>query len=139
MAPTVPEGKDHLHEHDDSERAESNLHTVRNEWSGFMPTTYSPIRRWGDIKGKKVGVVGHGGQGHMGVKLARAFGAHVVGFTTSRAKKADALRLGAHEVILSSDPEEMKAHAGSFDFILDTISADHDINAYINISSLKAE
>ena len=111
----------------------SDLHTVRDEWSGFMPTTYSPIRRWGDIKGKKVGVVGLGGLGHMGVKFARAFGAHVVVFTTSPAKKADALRLGAHEVILSRDPEEMKAHAGTFDFILDTISADHDINAYINM------
>jgi len=96
-------------------------------------TTYSPIRRWGDIKGRKVGVVGLGGLGHMGVKFARAFGARVVVFTTSPAKKADALRLGAHEVILSSDPEEMKAHAGTFDFILDTISADHDINAYINM------
>jgi NADPH:quinone reductase-like Zn-dependent oxidoreductase len=85
------------------------------------------------------GVVGLGGLGHMGVKFARAFGAHVVVFTTSWAKKDDALRLGAHEVILSSDPEEMKAHAGTFDFILDTISADHDINAYINMASLKAE
>jgi len=78
-------------------------------------------------------VVGLGGLGHMGVKFARAFGAHVVVITTSPAKKADALRLGAHEVILSSDPEEMKAHAGTFDFILDTISADHDINAYISM------
>lgn len=94
-------------------------------------TTYSPIRRWGDIKGKKVGVVGLGGLGHMGVKFARAFGAHVVVFTTSPNKKEDALRLGAHEVIISTNPEEMQQHAGSFNFILDTIAADHDINAYI--------
>jgi len=101
-------------------------------------TTYSPIRRWGDIKDKKVGVVGLGGLGHMGVKFARAFGAHVVVFTTSPGKKEDALRLGAHEVILSSDAEEMQKHAGTFDFILDTIAADHDINAYINMLGLDA-
>jgi uncharacterized zinc-type alcohol dehydrogenase-like protein len=99
-------------------------------------TTYSPIRRWGDIKGKKVGVVGLGGLGHMGVKFARAFGAHVVVFTTSPSKKEDALRLGAHEVILSTNGEEMQQHAGTFDFILDTIAADHDINAYINMLGL---
>jgi len=99
-------------------------------------TTYSPIRRWGDIKGKKVGVVGLGGLGHMGVKFARAFGAHVVVFTTSPGKKEDALRLGAHEVILSKNPDEMQKHAGSFDFILDTIAADHDINAYLNMLAL---
>ena len=99
-------------------------------------TTYSPIRRWGDIKGKKVGVVGLGGLGHMGVKFARAFGAHVVVFTTSPSKKEDALRLGAHEIIISTDPEQMKQHAGSFDFILDTIAADHDINAYIGMLGL---
>jgi uncharacterized zinc-type alcohol dehydrogenase-like protein len=96
-------------------------------------TTYSPIRRWGDIKGKKVGVVGLGGLGHMGVKFARAFGAHVVVFTTSPNKKVDALRLGADEVIISTNPDDMKLHAGTFNFILDTISADHDINAYINM------
>jgi len=95
-------------------------------------TTYSPIRQWGDIKGKKVGVVGLGGLGHMGVKFARAFGAHVVVFTTSPGKKEDALRLGADEVVISRNENEMKKHAGSFDFILDTVSADHDINAYIN-------
>ena len=101
-------------------------------------TTYSPIRRWGDIKGKKVGVVGLGGLGHMGVKFARAFGAHVVVvFTTSPNKKEDAVRLGAHEVIISTNPEEMQKHAGSFDFILDTISAEHDINAYINMLGLE--
>ena len=96
-------------------------------------TTYSPIHRWGDIKGKKVGIVGLGGLGHMGVKFARAFGAHVVVFTTSPNKKEDALRLGAHEVIISTNAEEMKKHAGTFNFILDTIAADHDINAYINM------
>jgi uncharacterized zinc-type alcohol dehydrogenase-like protein len=96
-------------------------------------TTYSPMRRWGDLKGKKVGVVGLGGLGHMGVKFARAFGAHVVVFTTSPGKKVDALRLGAHEVIVSTNPEEMQQHAGTFNFILDTIAAEHDINAYINM------
>jgi uncharacterized zinc-type alcohol dehydrogenase-like protein len=96
-------------------------------------TTYSPIRRWGVTKGKKVGVVGLGGLGHMGVKFAHAFGAHVVVFTTSPGKKEDALRLGADEVVVSRNADEMQKHTGSFDFILDTISADHDINAYINL------
>ena len=96
-------------------------------------TTYSPMRRWGDLKGKKVGVVGLGGLGHMGVKFARAFGARVVVFTTSPGKKEDALRLGADEVVVSRNADEMKKHIGSFDFILDTVSADHDINAYINL------
>ncbi|HEY3489473.1 MAG TPA: NAD(P)-dependent alcohol dehydrogenase [Candidatus Deferrimicrobiaceae bacterium] len=96
-------------------------------------TTYSPMRRWGNLTGKKVGVVGLGGLGHMGVKFARAFGAHVVVFTTSPNKKEDALRLGADEVVVSRNAEEMAKHAASFDFILDTISADHDVNAYINL------
>ncbi|WP_224961644.1 NAD(P)-dependent alcohol dehydrogenase [Geomonas subterranea] len=100
-------------------------------------TTYSPIHRWGDIKGKKVGVVGLGGLGHMGVKFAKAFGAHVVVFTTSPGKKEDALRLGADEVIISTDAEQMKQHAGSFNFILDTIAADHDLNAYIHMLGLE--
>ena len=100
-------------------------------------TTYSPIRRWGDLQGKKVGIVGLGGLGHMGVKFASAFGAHVVVFTTSPGKKVDALRLGAHEVIISTNPEEMQKHVGSFDFILDTISAEHDINAYLNMLGLE--
>jgi uncharacterized zinc-type alcohol dehydrogenase-like protein len=99
-------------------------------------TTYSPIRRWGEIKGKKVGVVGLGGLGHMGVKFARAFGAHVAVFTTSPGKKEDAQRLGAEEVIISTDAEEMQKHAGTFDFILDTVSADHDINTYLNMLGL---
>jgi uncharacterized zinc-type alcohol dehydrogenase-like protein len=96
-------------------------------------TTYSPMRRWGVAKGKKAGVVGLGGLGHMAVKLAHAFGAHVVVFTTSPKKKEDALRLGADEVVISRDADEMQKHAESFDFILDAVSADHDINAYINL------
>src|SRR5438270_6413053 len=96
-------------------------------------TTYSPMRHWGVGKGKKVGVVGLGGLGHMAVKFAHAFGAHVVVFTTSPNKKEDALRLGADEVVMSRNAGEMQKHAGSFDFILDAVSADHDINAYINL------
>jgi uncharacterized zinc-type alcohol dehydrogenase-like protein len=96
-------------------------------------TTYSPMRHWGVGTGKKVGVVGLGGLGHMGVKFAHAFGAQVVVFTTSPDKKADAIRLGADEVVISSNADEMQKHASSFDFILDTISADHDINAYLQL------
>jgi alcohol dehydrogenase (NADP+) len=96
-------------------------------------TTYSPMRHWGVVKGKKVGVVGLGGLGHMGVKFAHALGAHVVVFTTSPNKKEDALRLGADEVVVSRNANEMQKHASSFDFILDAVSADHDINAYINL------
>ena len=99
-------------------------------------TTYSPMRHWGVSKGTKVGVVGLGGLGHMGVKLAHAFGAHVAVFTTSPGKQEDALRLGANEVIVSRNTDEMQKHAGSFDFILDTVSADHDINAYIHLLRL---
>jgi uncharacterized zinc-type alcohol dehydrogenase-like protein len=96
-------------------------------------TTYSPMRHWGVSKGKKVCVVGLGGLGHMAVKFAHAFGAHTVVFTTSPNKKDDALRLGADEVVISRNADEMKKHAGSFDFILDAVAADHDINAYINL------
>jgi uncharacterized zinc-type alcohol dehydrogenase-like protein len=96
-------------------------------------TTYSPMRHWGVTKGKKVGIVGLGGLGHMGVKFAHALGAHVVAFTTSPSKKDDALRLGADEVVLSRNADEMQKHAGSFDFILDAVAAGHDINAYINL------
>jgi alcohol dehydrogenase (NADP+) len=96
-------------------------------------TTYSPMHHWGVTKGKKVGVVGLGGLGHMGVKFAHALGAHVVLFTTSPNKKEDALRLGADEVVISRNADEMALHAGSFDFILDAVSADHDINAYLNL------
>ena len=96
-------------------------------------TTYSPMRHWGVTKGKKVGVVGLGGLGHMGVKFAHAFGAHTVVFTTSPGKKEDALRLGADEVVISKNADEMAKHAGSFDFILDAVAAEHDINAYIQL------
>jgi uncharacterized zinc-type alcohol dehydrogenase-like protein len=96
-------------------------------------TTYSPLRHWGAGKGKKVGVAGLGGLGHMAVKIADAMGAHVVVFTTSPSKKDDAMRLGADEVIISRNADEMKKHAGSFDLIIDAISADHDINAYIQL------
>ena len=115
-------------------RAPSNL-----DVAGAAPllcagiTTYSPMRRWGVTKDKKVGVVGLGGLGHMGVKFAHALGAHVVVFTTSPNKKEDGLRLGAGEVVVSRNADEMQKHAGSFDFILDAVSADHDINAYIQL------
>lgn len=99
-------------------------------------TTYSPLKHWGVTKGKKVGIVGLGGLGHMGVKFSHAFGAHTVVFTTSPNKKEDALRLGADEVVVSRNADEMKKHAGSFDFILDAVSADHDINAYLNMLKL---
>jgi uncharacterized zinc-type alcohol dehydrogenase-like protein len=94
-------------------------------------TTYSPLRHWNVRKGQKVGIVGLGGLGHMGVKFANAFGAHVVLFTTSPNKAADARRLGAHEVVVSKNSAEMEKHVASFDFILDTVSAEHDLNAYI--------
>jgi uncharacterized zinc-type alcohol dehydrogenase-like protein len=96
-------------------------------------TTYSPLRHWKVGKGQKVGIVGLGGLGHMGVKLANALGAHVVVFTTSPGKTQDALRLGAHEVVVSKNQDEMKKHANSFHFILDTVSARHDINAYLEL------
>src|SRR5246500_5582667 len=96
-------------------------------------TTYSPMRHWGVGKGKKVGVVGLGGLGHMAVKFAHALGAHVVVFTTSPNKKEDALRLGADEVVVSRNADEMKKHTDSFDFILDAVSADHDINALLTL------
>jgi uncharacterized zinc-type alcohol dehydrogenase-like protein len=96
-------------------------------------TTYSPLRRNGVGPGTKVGVVGLGGLGHMGVKLARAMGAHVVVFTTSAAKREDALRLGADEAVLSRDGAAMGRHAGSFHMILDCVSAEHDVNAYLGL------
>jgi len=99
-------------------------------------TTYSPLRHWKVGPGQKVGVVGLGGLGHMGVKFARAFGAHVVLFTTSPNKIADGLRLGAHEVVVSKDADAMKKHQGSFNFILDAVSAQHDINAYLSLLKL---
>jgi uncharacterized zinc-type alcohol dehydrogenase-like protein len=96
-------------------------------------TTYSPLRHHGVGPGQKVGIVGLGGLGHMGVKLAKAMGAHVVVFTTSQSKVEDALRLGADEVALSKDDSAMKAHLNSFHFILDTVGAKHDINAYLTL------
>jgi uncharacterized zinc-type alcohol dehydrogenase-like protein len=93
--------------------------------------TYSPLRRWQAGSGKKVGVVGLGGLGHMGVRFAKAFGAHTVLITTSAGKVADGQRLGADEVVISKDADAMAKHAGSFDLILDTVSADHDLNAYL--------
>jgi uncharacterized zinc-type alcohol dehydrogenase-like protein len=96
-------------------------------------TTYSPLRHWKVGPGQKVGIVGLGGLGHMGVKLAHAMGAHVVLFTTSPNKVDDARKLGADDVVISKDPEQMAAHAGSFDFILDTVAAKHDINEYLNL------
>ena len=96
-------------------------------------TTYSPIKRWGIRKGDKVGVVGLGGLGHMALKFAHAFGAKVVLFTTSPGKADDARRLGADEVVISKNPEEMNKHLGTFDFIVDAVSADHDINIYLNL------
>ena len=100
-------------------------------------TTWSPLRRQEVGKGKKVGVVGLGGLGHMGVKFARALGAHVVVFTTSASKVEDALRLGAHEAVISKNAKEMAKHLGSFDMILDTVSALHDLHPYL--ASLKRD
>lgn len=94
-------------------------------------TTYSPLRHWGAGPGKKVGVVGIGGLGHMGVKLAHAMGAHVVAFTTSPDKREAARALGADEVVISKDADEMWAHAQSFDFILNTVAAPHDLDAFL--------
>ena len=94
-------------------------------------TTYSPLRHWNAGPGKKVGIVGLGGLGHMGVKIARAMGAHVVVFTTSPNKKDDAIRLGAHEVVVSKNDAEMNAHMGSFDFILNTVAAPHSLDPFV--------
>jgi uncharacterized zinc-type alcohol dehydrogenase-like protein len=99
-------------------------------------TTYSPLKHWGAGKGKKVGIVGLGGLGHMGVKFAHALGAHTALFTTSESKVADGKKLGADEVVISKNAEAMGKHAGSFDMILDTVSADHDLNAYLNLLKL---
>jgi uncharacterized zinc-type alcohol dehydrogenase-like protein len=94
-------------------------------------TTYSPLRHWQVGRGQKVGIVGLGGLGHMAVKFARAFGARVAVFTTTPGKAEDAARLGAHEVVVSTSAAEMQKQAGTFDFILDTVSAKHDVNAYL--------
>ncbi len=94
-------------------------------------STYSPLRHWNVGPGKKVGIVGIGGLGHMGIKIAKAMGAQVVAFTTSESKFAEAKRLGADEVVLSKDPEQMAAYYGKLHFILDAVSAEHDVNAYL--------
>lgn len=99
-------------------------------------TTYSPLRHWKVAPGQKVGIVGLGGLGHMGVKFARALEAQVVLFTTSPAKVADGQRLGAHEVVVSKNEAEMEKQAGSFDFVLDCVSAQHDVNAYLKLLKL---
>lgn len=96
-------------------------------------TTYSPLKHWKVGPGKKVGIVGIGGLGHMGVKLAKAMGAEVIVFTTSPSKVEDAKRLGADDVILSKDAEQMERYAGKLHFVLDAVSAQHDINAYLNL------
>lgn len=96
-------------------------------------TTYSPLRHWGAGPGKKVGIVGIGGLGHMGIKIAHAMGAHTVAFTTSESKRQDALDLGADEVVISKHPDDMAKHAGSFDFILNTVAASHDLDAYTRL------
>ncbi|MES2183805.1 MAG: NAD(P)-dependent alcohol dehydrogenase [Pseudomonadota bacterium] len=96
-------------------------------------TTWSPLKQWGAGPGKKVGIVGIGGLGHMGVKLAHALGAHTVAFTTSESKRQDALALGADEVVVSRNADEMAAHANSFDFILNTVAASHDLDAFTGL------
>ena len=96
-------------------------------------TTYSPLRHWGVGSGKKVGIVGIGGLGHMGIKIAHAMGAKVVAFTTSESKREEARKLGADEVVISKDAAQMRAHAGSFDFILDTVAASHDLDAFTSL------
>ena len=96
-------------------------------------TTYSPLAHWGVKKGDKVGVIGLGGLGHMGIKFAHAMGAHTVMITTSPSKSEDAKSLGADEVLISKDEEAMKKHAGSFDFLLNTIPVGHDMNPYANL------
>ena len=109
----------------------------REDLAGVAPllcagiTTWSPLRQWKVGPGHKVGVVGIGGLGHMGVKLAKALGAHVVAFTTSPSKRDDAKALGADEVVVSKERSEMKAHAGSFDFILNTVAAPHDLDSFL--------
>jgi uncharacterized zinc-type alcohol dehydrogenase-like protein len=96
-------------------------------------TTWSPLRNWKVKKGDKVGVVGLGGLGHMGVKFANALGAHVVMITTSPSKAEDAKKLGAHDVLISKNNDEMKKHANSFDFILNTIPVGHEMDPYIGL------
>lgn len=96
-------------------------------------TTYSPLKKWGAGPGKKVGIVGLGGLGHMGVKIAHAMGAHVVLFTTSQSKVQDALHLGANEVCISSDPQQVKKYINQLDFILNTVAAPHKLDVYLQL------
>lgn len=122
-----------------SDRFVLKIHHPEEQLAAVAPllcagiTTYSPLRHWGAGPGKKVGVVGIGGLGHMGIKLAHAMGAHTVAFTTSESKRQDALDLGADEVVISKDPDDMARHAGSFDFILNTVAASHDLDAYTRL------
>ncbi|ATQ70101.1 MULTISPECIES: NAD(P)-dependent alcohol dehydrogenase [Methylosinus] len=115
------------------------IHHSETQLAGVAPllcagiTTWSPLKHWGVGPGKSVGIVGIGGLGHMGVKLAHALGAHVVAFTTSPSKRDAALALGADEVVVSTDPAAMAARAGSLDFILDTVAVAHDLDAYVNL------
>jgi len=125
---------------------ERYVHTLSAKFEGKLAgvapllcagiTTYSPMRHWGVGPGKKVGVVGLGGLGHMGLKFAHSFGAHVVQFTTSASKIDDAKRLGADEVVISKDADAMAKHTASFDFILDCVSGPHDLNAYLKLLKL---
>ena len=101
-------------------------------------TTYSPLNHWGVKKGDKVGVIGLGGLGHMGIKFAAAMGAHVVMITTSPSKSADAKRLGADEVLISKNIDEMEQHRGTFDFLLNTVPVGHDVNPYLDLLKLDA-
>jgi alcohol dehydrogenase (NADP+) len=116
-----------------------NIHHPEDQLAAVAPllcagiTTYSPLRHWKVGPGSKVGVVGIGGLGHMGVKIAHAMGAHVVAFTTSESKRQDALDLGADEVVVSRNEAEMKAHANSFDFILNTVAASHSLDAFTGL------
>ncbi|MGH8172491.1 MAG: NAD(P)-dependent alcohol dehydrogenase, partial [Rhodanobacteraceae bacterium] len=96
-------------------------------------TTYSPLRHWNAGPGKKVGIVGIGGLGHMGIKIAHAMGAKTIAFTTSESKRQDALDLGADEVVVSKNPVEMRKHTGSFDFILNTVAASHDLDVFVKL------
>jgi uncharacterized zinc-type alcohol dehydrogenase-like protein len=99
-------------------------------------TMWSPLRHWGAGPGKRVGIVGIGGLGHMGIKLAHALGAHVVAFTTSESKRQDALALGADEVVVSRTADEMAAHTASFDLIINTVAIKHDLNLFLNLLRL---
>jgi uncharacterized zinc-type alcohol dehydrogenase-like protein len=122
-----------------SDRFVLRIHHPEEQLAAVAPllcagiTTYSPLRHWNAGPGKKVGIVGIGGLGHMGIKIAHAMGARTVAFTTSESKRQDALDLGADEVVISKNPDDMAKHAGSFDFILNTVAASHDLDAYTRL------